>query len=313
MSTREIEALETQFGRCRERWDNNDAEGLVRYWAPEADVITQSGFLRGRTQIGAELAQMLKGPAEMRAELIRMRGSSAGDVLSIRLLASDVAVVDGKIGDSTEASVDWPSEVWKKRGDEWIEERYVDDKRKARTCWFTEVWKKYDDDWQIVSSRTRMGDPSTIFSKLSLEAPRTTREGISEDMSAREEDVLRDHFALFRKAWKSGDSDALAKLWAPNADAIPSFGFLQNRAQILEGQTSVAAKMARMRGSEIVAGEPKSIRFLGPTVAVVDGTVEISGIPRAHGIVLSEMNGLYTDVWKKSGDVWAIEASRPWF
>jgi ketosteroid isomerase-like protein len=79
------------------------------------------------------------------------------------------------------------------------------------------------------------------------------------------------------------------------------------------GGLNTGALKKRSGGAVIVAGEPKVIRFVSATVAVVDGTAEIGNIPAAHGFTPREMNGVYTDVWRKNQGVWQIEGSRPWF
>jgi len=63
----------------------------------------------------------------------------------------------------------------------------------------------------------------------------------------------------------------------------------------------------------VTGGESKRIRFLSPTVAVVDGTEEISSIPRAHGFSPRELRGVYTTVWVKNGEEWEGQAARAWF
>ena len=156
-----------------------------------------------------------------------------------------------------------------------------------------------------------------------------TAEGMSDAQAAQEETALRDLMGRLRAAWKSGDANAMDEGLAPGVTAAPSFSFLQNRIQGLAGRQAVREKMARLNpeavartlGGEVgagvaqlnIEGEAKSIRFLSPTLAIVDGTIQLSGIPRAHGFAPTELRGVYTDYWRKSGNRWRIEATRPWF
>jgi ketosteroid isomerase-like protein len=143
-----------------------------------------------------------------------------------------------------------------------------------------------------------------------------------------EEKALRQNFKRWRAAFNKGDGKALMAMFTPKCDAIPVFSFLDGRAQILNGRTAVGDKAERMNpgaavsnpnpnarnaGAALVDGEPKVVRFLSPTLAVVDGTAHISGIPNAHGFAPSEMKGVYMDVWRKVGGNWQIESSRAWF
>jgi hypothetical protein len=287
--------------RFRKDFENLD-ENVVSLFAPSADAITPDGFLVGRESIQKRLSQAFKTKA--REQLLVFGGSSVGEVTSVRQLTSDIAIVDGFIpGDN---------------GD-----------KKSLKGWFSEVWKNYDGEFLIATSRNRVGSAAKLFSNLQEAPLRRASEGITEKAAAKEEKTLRALFVSLRKAWRSGDTAAMAKGLHSTADAIPSFGFLENRSQILQGRAAVVGKMARLNpevvvlpitqsrranaGTLKISGEAKSIRFLGPRVAVVDGTIELLGIPQAHGFAPTQLTGFYTDYWRKSGNEWRIEGTRPWF
>jgi hypothetical protein len=288
----------TSFRKGFESLDEN----VTNFFAPNADAITPDGFLVGRESIQKRISQAFKAKAD--EQLLVFKGSSVGEVTSVRQLTSNIAIVDGFI----------PGE----NGD-----------KKSLKGWFSEVWKNYDGEFLIACSRNRVGSAAKLFSNLQAAPSRTSSEDITEKAAVKEEEALRALFVSLRKAWKSGDAAAMGKGLHPTADAIPSFGFLENRSQILQGREAVVAKMTRLNpqavarlvpgfsgakgGALQIAGEAKSIRFLGPNVAVVDGTIELQGIPQAHGFAPSQLSGFYTDYWRKSGSDWRIEGTRPWF
>jgi ketosteroid isomerase-like protein len=286
MSTdRENLALGEQLGAFRIALKSKDLRTVAPFFADRADFGSVRGIMRGWDEIAATSG-----------ELLSLRESA--DVVSSKWLSKEIALVDG-VFDTGEG-----------RG------------------WFTEIWHKSDGKNYLISlSRSRVGSPSASFDAFSRLSPHTIPNDDLGSIQQEEEEELRKQFKAFRTAINNGDSKGVAALFTPDCDAIVAFSFLQGRAQILNGRTAVGDKADRMnpgalvsnpatlesQGANFVGGEPKVIRFLSPTVAVVDGTAEIAGIPRAHGFSPKEMTGVYTDVWHKSDGQWLIAGSRPWF
>jgi ketosteroid isomerase-like protein len=215
-------------------------------------------------------------------QALRVRASA--DVVSIKWLSKGVALVDSA------------AETSEGRG------------------WATEVWEKdRSGEYHIEVFRTRIGPSGPTFEGLSKLSPVT----VSGDVS--DEDSLRKNFKTFRAAYNSGDKAGVLSLVTEDCDAIVTFSFLGGRAQVLTGTAALDAKADSMirtgtgKGSAFVAGEAKVIRFVSSDVAVVDGTAQITGIPAAHAFAPSEMSGVYTTYWRKSGSDWACAGARPWF
>lgn len=205
--------------------------------------------------------------------------------------------------------------------------------------WFTELWGPgaSASELTIASSRMRFGQTDQAFTALSATTPNVIGAGVNDDVVQQASADLQSQFKEFRSAFNSGNSQGVTALFTENSDAIVAFSFLQGRAQILSGPSELTAKAERMTtgtavataftarrpatadptskalGALFVGGQPKTVRFLSENVAVVDGTAEIAGIPRAHGFSPSEMSGVYTNFWSKSGNAWLCAATRPWF
>jgi hypothetical protein len=269
-----VDEFHRTFAGAGREGAEREAAGAA-FWAPDADVLNTEG-----------LHVPTRGGREAGIELTRLRRPSSDEAtVKIRPLG-DIAIVDSN------------------------------SEREGANTWVTDVWKRSGSNWLITASRVHAGDTGSAeaaFERLSAARPVVRAEDISRDLAQREEEALRSNFKTFRAAWNRTDSPTMNRFLSGSMDAIATFSFLRGRSQVLEGNMAVSEKLARMKGSSIVEGEAKSIRFLSPTMAVVDGTARITGIPRAHGIAETSMTGVYTDVWVKNGGEWAIQASRPWF
>ncbi|MDP9106901.1 MAG: nuclear transport factor 2 family protein [Candidatus Eremiobacteraeota bacterium] len=235
-----------------------------------------------------------------------MKLRASADVMATKWLGHDIALVDSV------------AETPKGRG------------------WFTEIWHKSDGkSYVVAASRTRVGTAAASYEALDKTSAHTLHDAKGATKNSGDEAALRANFKTFRAAFNSGDSKTLVNLFTESTDAIVAFSFLEGRAQILNGRMAVGKKADRMafgtevsnpapaaaahggggaaKGAAFVSGEPKVIRFLSSTVAVVDGTAAITNIPVAHGFAPREMKGVYTDVWVKTGGNWQIEGARPWF
>lgn len=262
---------------------SNKLDSIATYFAPNADFRSSKGIVRGADKITAAADDML-----------RLRASA--DVLSIKWLSTDMAMVDSV------------AEAEKGRG------------------WFTEIIRKGDGkNYLIDALRIRVGTSDNAYKAISALTPETIAGEVSLEVVKKEEAELRKRFKTFRAAFNKGDTKTLLELCATTVDAIPVFGFLDGRSQIMQGRAAVGAKADRMFGADVsnpnptrqgasfIGGETKVLRFLSPTVVVVDGTAEISNIPSAHGFAPKEMRGVYSNVWRKSGGQWRCEGARAWF
>lgn len=100
----------------------------------------------------------------------------------------------------------------------------------------------------------------------------------------------------------SGDWKAVGNLFAEDGSTLTSAGeWRRGRAQIEKGGATSAAGV--YKGAKY-ATTIDSVRLLTPTVAIADGTFEITGISGGT------RKGSMTYVLVKSGDTWRIAASR---
>ena len=99
----------------------------------------------------------------------------------------------------------------------------------------------------------------------------------------------------------SGDWKGSANLFAEDGATLTSSGeWRRGRAQIEKGGATAGAGV--YKGAKY-STTIDSVRLLAPTVALADGTFEISGIGGSR-------KGHSTYVLVKSGDAWRIAASR---
>lgn len=286
---------------------------LQSFFAPDADFRGGAGIARGWAAIVADQASTTPETS------LTLRGQ--GEVSSVKWLAADTALVDGVYPLATG------------RG------------------WFTEVWSLVGGKFQVRSARLRGGASSGSYAAIGRLTPSTVG-SLPSDTQTREEGELRTQFSSFRSAFNGGNVDGVMSLTSGTTDAIPVFSFLQGRAQVMSGSAAVATKSSQMLGvvpvvdvststasptpspsalptampnaalgavadpskrAVFLSGEAKVIRFLSPTLAIVDGTAEIGNIPLAHGFAPSQMRGVYSNVWSKADGQWKGEAARPWF
>jgi uncharacterized protein (TIGR02246 family) len=105
------------------------------------------------------------------------------------------------------------------------------------------------------------------------------------------------------EARNRGDWKALSELFMPDAEQLTSSGtWRRGRAAIEKG---VAQTMGSVYKGAKYTTKVESVRMLAPTVAMADGTFEISNI--AGG---STRRGHTTYLLVKSGDAWRIAAVR---
>lgn len=283
------DSLSYHLDAFRSALQNNDLGTVASYFAPNADYRSTQGIVRGSNDI-----------ASGTDDALRMR--AAADITAIKWISNETALVDGVFA------------AGQARG------------------WFTEIWDSSGKDFVIRASRIRVGPSEDAFNALSTLSPSTISDGVPDDVVRKEEAEIRQHFKTFRAAFNGGDPKGVIALVTKTADANPVFSFLDGRAQVMVGEESLEVKAANMtapysvdgntimagenrkgRGALYLAGEPKILRFMSSTIAIVDGTAVISNIPMAHGFAPKEMKGVYSTIWTKTPTGWLCEAARPWF
>lgn len=275
---RETAALKKHLDAYAKALKTASADNIMNFVAPTADFRAKSTFIRGNKKVSAAV--------------IKDQLRASGEIVGIKWLGSGVALVDGHYA------------------------------ARSGQGWFTEIWSK-DRAYTIRTARTRLGSAAATFEAMNAK-PVQVLGDVAEALRARVEAELRVKFKAFRTAFNKGDKEGMLKLFTKTADAIVAFSFIRGRAQILTGQMAIGAKAERMmdtvsnpnpmrNGATIAGGEPKVIQVLSPSLAVVDGTAQIGGIPKAHEFSPTAMKGVYTDIWVKTGNNWAMEGTRPWF
>ena len=110
----------------------------------------------------------------------------------------------------------------------------------------------------------------------------------------------------FVAAWNRHDTEAMAALFAPDADFVNAIGlWWRGRAEIEAGQRRTHATL--FKASRVVAGEVH-VRFLRPEVALAHWTWELSGMQTREGHDLPPRAGLITLVLARDGAAWPIAA-----
>lgn len=123
---------------------------------------------------------------------------------------------------------------------------------------------------------------------------------------AADEQAIRAAAAAYQKAVEAGDVAAVAGLWLADGDIIDAAG---NRiAAPVAAAAPTSADGAGAAGSGSVEPEsrvsPTSIRFVGPDMAIEDGTLEL--VPNA-GAALA---GRFSAVWVRHEGRWKLAAVR---
>jgi len=92
--------------------------------------------------------------------------------------------------------------------------------------------------------------------------------------SATDDAAIRDVVRRYMAARETGNPDAVAALFTPDADQLVSSGeWRRGRDVLVKG---ALASSARTTGTRTVVVE--TIRMIGPDVAIADGRYEISGV-----------------------------------
>ena len=130
--------------------------------------------------------------------------------------------------------------------------------------------------------------------------------GLAPSAGAGDEEGVKAIAPAWAEAWNAGDMDAVAALYAEDADYVNFFG------DTFKGVTAIQAAFAETHsaayeGSKIEI-ETVAVSFITPDVAVTDSTWKLTGIPDGAPPLPTE--GQSTAVAVKQGDTWKITAHR---
>jgi uncharacterized protein (TIGR02246 family) len=123
-----------------------------------------------------------------------------------------------------------------------------------------------------------------------------------------EEAKIKDMIADFATAWHKTDAQALSMFWTPDGDFINPNGLVMNGRTEIQGFYAQAFAMG-YAGTTASATVSK-IKFLSPTMALVDGTFEISGRTGDNGEAIPPETGRYAVILLKKDGRWWILANR---
>ena len=123
-----------------------------------------------------------------------------------------------------------------------------------------------------------------------------------------DEQAIRNLTTELTTAWNRNDANALAALYAQDADLIDPSG------RVARGRTEVEKLVKEAHGGPLKGTRislPKThVRFLKPDIAIADYDFEIANMRGADG-KQATLKGIVTCVLQKTGEKWQIAADRP--
>ncbi len=121
------------------------------------------------------------------------------------------------------------------------------------------------------------------------------------------EDQIRKRIDDFAATWNKHDATALAYFWSVDGDLINPFARkakgLTEIQKLFQTEHSTAMKQSTFKVNSV------SIRFIEPTLALVDADAEISDVANPDGTTATIKPHL-TNLMRKSGGQWWIVAAR---
>lgn len=116
-----------------------------------------------------------------------------------------------------------------------------------------------------------------------------------------------DVIAGWERAWNAGDADALAALFAEDAEFVNVVGlWWHDRGSIRQAHAYGFSTI--FTGSVITMGAPR-VRMLGESAAVVHARWHIVGQVAPAGEVAGPRNGIFTFVLERREDTWIAVAA----
>lgn len=130
--------------------------------------------------------------------------------------------------------------------------------------------------------------------------------GTAADVKATE--AIRALYTEFVKDWNKHDVEAMAARWAIDGDAVEPDG------QVAKGRDEVTALLTRQHNgvfkNTTLTLDVKTVWMISDTVALVDGTYELTGATLPDGTTVPPRKGMLTSVLILEKDTWSIAASR---
>jgi uncharacterized protein (TIGR02246 family) len=125
---------------------------------------------------------------------------------------------------------------------------------------------------------------------------------------SREEEAIRNRVEEFVSSWNRHDSRAMARLYSEEGDLLNPFGrAAKSRSQIEELFRDEHSSFLKESRFSI---KHEGVRFLTPEVALGNYSFEITGARDSAGKE-QVIKGHLTNIYKKQGDQWWCESSRP--
>lgn len=139
--------------------------------------------------------------------------------------------------------------------------------------------------------------------------PETTGEPAAEATTAADDEAaIRAIGDSYASAWADGDAAAVANLYASDGDSVGVDGrFLKGRAEI---QAALAEDLEGFFKGTQISITTDSVRFLEPSVAMMDGSFEITGITGPDGAAADPLRGLFSNIGVKEGGTWTLGCVR---
>lgn len=120
--------------------------------------------------------------------------------------------------------------------------------------------------------------------------------------------TIRQLYTDFVKAWNEHDIETMSSRWAIDGDHVEPDG------TIAKGRDEVTQLLKKQHASVFkdttLTLTVKSVWMITGTVALVDGTYELTGAKLPDGTPVPARTGLLTSVLMQEKGVWAIAASR---
>lgn len=122
------------------------------------------------------------------------------------------------------------------------------------------------------------------------------------------EKAIRAVYADFASDWNKHDAAKLAARWAIDGDHVEPDG------TVAKGRDQVAALLTKQHAgvfkNSTLTLTVNTVWMMSDTVALVDGTYELSGAQLPDGTPVPTRKGMLTSVLLLDKDTWAIAASR---
>lgn len=122
------------------------------------------------------------------------------------------------------------------------------------------------------------------------------------------EGTIREIYANFNKAWNKHDTEAMANMWTLDGDHREPDG------RLAKGREAISKLFAQQHASVFKKTELfltlKDVWFITATVALIDGSYEVTGAVLPDGTEIPPRKGYLSSILLKEQGNWGIIASR---